>query len=67
MTAAPRAADLPAGSVVADAKRAYFKASDEGWSPWRGTNGSHYTNDHIDAAIPAGAVVLRVGDGTDTP
>jgi hypothetical protein len=64
---APRAAELPVGSVVAKPLIAWIKAYDDD-PEWEGTSspgGGHLcSNDDIDAAIARGAQVLRVGDGS---
>ena len=57
-----RAADLPEGSVVANAGSAWIKRS-PGTSPWRSTAGIYVPDELVDEALSRGADVLRVGDG----
>lgn len=63
---APRAADLPLGSVVTGLRRAWVKVDeDKGHGVWHGT-GSNETDydEEIQVYIDRGAQVLRVGDGS---
>lgn len=74
---APRAADLPVGSVVADRRRAFIKTEMNlglDRDNWRCTSGSTWSDHEIDdwrdpgghvAEFSGPAVVLRVGDGSD--
>ena len=69
MVTAPRAADLPIGSVVADPTRVYLKGgTDEPSLPWTLMEGTsmyvNYASDEdVQDRLDAGAQVLRVGDG----
>lgn len=59
-----RAADLPAGSVVANRLRAWIKGSPFDHR-WQGTNGGRAGNDTIDGELARGAEVLRYGTGEE--
>jgi hypothetical protein len=67
VTAIPRAADLPAGSVVATADQVWTEVglSDE-WS-WQESGAEGYvSNARVDEYLRDGrAQVLRVGNGTE--
>lgn len=70
MTAVPRAADLPYMSVVVDDRRGLaWYAGPRGvpgrWSCTGVGKLRAVEDDEIDAAVLYGAVVLRVGDGTE--
>lgn len=61
-----RAADLPLGSVVATADRVFIRVLPFGWNHgfcWSGSD--PHDNDGMDGLIAEGAVVLRVGYGTE--
>ena len=60
----PRAADLSDGTVIATAEVAYIKNHPSRWSQWRGTNGGHLSDAHLDERLASGAQVLRIGDGS---
>lgn len=60
-----RAADLPEGSVVADAGMAYIKGRDEWWYGTGLTRHYPYPNPEIDGRLADGANVLRVGNGQE--
>ena len=61
-----RAADLPVGSVVATAAKTWLRAPDrpDGRPLWLHSSGIRCTGWSVDEALTAGALVLRVGDGT---
>jgi hypothetical protein len=56
-----RAADLPDGSVVANAAKAWIKTRPAGDTQWCTTAGSHEHDVHVDRALADGATVLRYG------
>lgn len=60
-----KAADLPEGSVVADARIAWIKNQPRDRAQWSGTDGSFTPDSEIDnrlsGRLGAGAVVLREG------
>jgi hypothetical protein len=58
---ASKAADLPAGSVVATDDVAYLRALDGIGVVWRSTWGFRLDDDHIQRLLDNGAVVLREG------
>lgn len=61
-----RAADLPLGSIAADARIIYIRVT--GTFPWTvvGEDGYAFDADHgdVEVAFDGGAEVLRVGDGS---
>jgi hypothetical protein len=59
VTATVKAADLPAGSVVATDREAWVKTYLRTDAPWVGS--SDKSDDQIDALLAAGAAVLREG------
>ena len=67
---APRAANLPVGSIVAQRQRVYLKCgTDEPSLPWTHMEGTsmyvNYASDEdVQDRLDAGAQVLRVGDGS---
>jgi hypothetical protein len=62
---APRAADLPEGSVVAEIGLAWIKGSQDWWYA-TGIRREHaYLNEEIDHRLATGAAVLRVGNGQE--
>jgi hypothetical protein len=72
MAVAVRAADLPEGSIVAQAKRVFHKTVDDLDLPWiYAEAGSMYVNnasdDEVDDALDGGATVLRHGYGEEQP
>ncbi len=63
---APRAADLPVGSVVATATKAYVRTDLPNFYAWSISDSEwHVPDESVDRAIADGAQVLRVGDGSD--
>jgi hypothetical protein len=59
------AADLPDGSIVATADKAYIKNHPTPDAPWRGTNGGRHGDWQVQEALQSGeATVVRIGDGT---
>lgn len=54
-----KAADLPEGSVVANASKAWIKADEDNW--YRTISDDCYWDSDVQAEIDAGAVVLREG------
>lgn len=56
-----KAADLPDGSIVADADRAFIKNNPTPWAQWCVTNGAYLSDSQVEDALNAGATVVRVG------
>lgn len=59
---APKAADLPVGSIVATDTLVGLKAEPSGplvSAGWRMTNGGYYHDKHIDEMLAGGAAILR--------
>jgi coenzyme F420-reducing hydrogenase beta subunit len=59
---APRAADLPVGSVVADTTAAFIKVDTDTWHET--FHESPVEERFIQITLDGGAQVLRVGDGS---
>ncbi len=66
VTASPRAADLPIGSVIIHNGRTIRHRGPLALPPgWRGDNGTAWTRIEINWLLSDGATVLHVGDGTE--
>lgn len=65
MNEAPRAADLPEGSIVANRDKVWIKNHPSHYCPWRSSYGSHEYDVHVDQALADGATVLRHGYGEE--
>jgi hypothetical protein len=59
----PRAADLPARSVVASTETVFIKTDPTGRMPWACSDLGRATDEAIDRYLGLGARVLRVGTG----
>lgn len=57
-----KAADLPAGSIVADRRNACIK---RGPDNWMSTDGNRPGDAYIETALDLGATVVRRGYGQD--
>jgi hypothetical protein len=66
VTAIPRAADLPVGSVITHGCRTIRHRGPLALPPgWRGDDGTAWTRIEVDWLLADGAQVLRVGDGNE--